>query len=115
MLDLLEWVFLAFAVFRFTRLLVYDTITAFIRSPFHEIKELRDENGQKEKHLYIKGTGLRFFIGSLLSCHWCTGMWSAMVLYGGYILWPGVFSPVIMVLGLAGAASIIEEGLQRFM
>ncbi len=113
MLNLLNWTFLAFAIFRFTRLLVYDEITSFIRKPFHEIKEVMDENGNTENHLYIKGTGLRYFAGALLSCHWCTGIWSAFILYGGFELWPGIFHPIVMILGLAGAAALIEEGLQR--
>lgn len=113
MLTLLEWFFLAFGVFRFTHLVVYDEIASFIRKPFHEIREVTDADGNKEQYLYVKGKGLKHFIGTLLSCHWCMGIWCTIILYTGFLLWPHIFNPIIMILGVAGAAAFIEEILHR--
>ena len=77
-MDKISWielVILCLAAFRLTHLLVFDKITAFIRKPFIEIYTDENENGEQEQLLRIKGTGLRYWIGSLLSCHWCTGIW----------------------------------------
>ncbi|SDK28441.1 DUF1360 domain-containing protein [Sediminibacillus albus] len=104
----LTLVLLGLAAFRLTRLFVYDDIFRFIRAPFHEEKEEIVEDGTVEVVLYIKGKGIRRFIGELLSCQWCTGIWSASCLYIGYLLWPWIFLPIIAILAIAAFASIIE-------
>ncbi len=68
---------LSLAVFRLARLLVFDTIMAPLRSLFHEEKEEKDADGNIETYIVIKGTGVRAFIGELLSRYWCTGVWCA--------------------------------------
>ena len=78
-----EFFLITLATFRLTRLLVYDKITTFIRNPFHETREELESDGAVVEVLYVKGKGIRKFIGELLSCHWCTGMWCAAFLYGG--------------------------------
>lgn len=60
-------VLLSLAVFRLARLLVFDTIMAPLRSLFHEEKEEKDADGNIETYIVIKGTGVRAFIGELLS------------------------------------------------
>ena len=111
----LDFVLLALASFRLTRLLVYDKITAFLRKPFHkEITEIAPD-GTVEEFIEIKGTGIRKWIGELLSCHWCTAVWSAAILYGGWVLFPQIGSPVVMILAIAGLASFLETVLSRIM
>lgn len=111
----LDFVLLALASFRLTRLLVYDKITAFLRKPFHkEITEIAPD-GTVEEYIEIKGTGIRKWIGELLSCHWCTGVWSAAILYGGWVLFPQIGFPVVMILAIAGLASFLETVLSRIM
>ena len=98
----------AFAAFRLTRLIVFDKITAFIRRPFHREVEETDQDGAIEIYIEMKGTGLRAWIGELLSCYWCTGVWSALVLYGAWIYWPQGAEPIIAILAIAGIAGVIE-------
>lgn len=100
---------LVFASFRLTRLIVYDTITEFMREPFHETVVEIEEDGSTETYIEIKGEGMRYWIGELLSCHWCTGIWSAGVLYSGYVLLPQLIMPVIIILAIAGMASVIQH------
>jgi uncharacterized protein involved in cysteine biosynthesis len=105
----LDLCLLVFASFRLTRLIVYDTITEFLRAPFHDIVEETLEDGSTETYIEIKGAGLRFWIGELISCHWCTGIWAASFLYAGYALVPQLSIPVITVLAIAGIASVIQH------
>ncbi|MGV3489654.1 MAG: DUF1360 domain-containing protein [Tuberibacillus sp.] len=108
-----DFVLMALAAFRLTRLFVYDRITEFIRKPFHEIREETESDGAVIEVLYIKGTGVRKFIGELLSCHWCTGVWCALLLYIGHTFWAAVFQPIVYILALAAVASLIEEFIDK--
>lgn len=91
-----------------TRLLVFDQITVFIRKPFHEIIEETLEDGQVETYLRVKGSGIRYLIGELLSCYWCVGIWSSLALFISYQVYPTIFMPIIVILAIAAVASIIE-------
>lgn len=100
--------------FRMTRLIMYDSITAFLRKPFHEIVEETLPDGTVQSFLHIKGIGLRHWIGELLSCYWCTGIWCAAILYIGNIFCPIIFHPLLMILAIAGGASFIEWAVEKW-
>lgn len=106
---------LSLASFRLTRLVVYDTLTSFLRKPFHEIVEETMPGGTTETFLVVKGEGIRKWMGELLSCYWCTGIWCAGGLYGGYAIWPDVFEPLIVFLAIAGCASLFETIVQKLL
>lgn len=110
-LNWFSFILLGFATFRLTRLLVYDNITHAIRAPFHDVREVRQADGTIEQVLIVKGSGIRAFMGELLSCHWCTGMWCALLLYTGLSLFPPFFLPLINILAVAAVAALIEEKL----
>ena len=114
MLNWFEFVLLISASFRLTRLIVYDTIIGFIRRPFHEMIEEELPDGTKETYLKIKGTGVRKWIGELISCYWCTGVWCSAFLYIGYLLWPLGFEPLIIIFAIAGVAALIEVVVEKF-
>jgi hypothetical protein len=98
----------SFASFRLTRLLVFDRITKFIRAPFIEEKQVVGEDGEVLTYIRIKGKGLQKFIGELLSCYWCTGMWSTAFLLICYYYIPKVAEPLLFLLAVAGIAAAIE-------
>lgn len=104
---------LIFASFRLTRLVVYDTITEFLRAPFHETVVETLDDGNTETYIEIKGSGIRYWIGELLSCHWCTGVWSTAIIYAAYVLYPQVSMPIITILAIAGLASIIQQWIVK--
>ncbi|MFD1735354.1 DUF1360 domain-containing protein [Bacillus salitolerans] len=104
---------LSLGSFRLTRLVVFDEITSFIRSPFHEEIEEMDEDGTTSTYIKIKGSGIRGWFGELLSCHWCTGVWSALLLYTLWMYWPLVGQPLVLVLAIAGCAAIIETIISK--
>jgi len=109
----LDLCLLVFASFRLTRLVVYDTITEFLRAPFHETVAETLEDGSTETYIEIKGSGIRYWIGELLSCHWCTGIWSTAILYAGYEILPVISMPIITLFAIAGMASIIQHWIVK--
>lgn len=112
MLELtwLDLVILVFASFRLTHLIVFDEITSFLRDPFlTDIYEM-DTNGQVVRRTEYKGTGLRRWIGKLLNCHWCVGIWSGALIVAVFLYVPAAF-PVLLVLAIAGVAAVIETKL----
>lgn len=111
----LELAIYSFAVYRLTRLIVSDTITSSFRSIFHEEVVEADEEGKEEIYLLIKGTGLKAWFGELISCYWCTGIWSA-----GILLLLNFFLPVLgewlmAILALAGIAALIETITRKLL
>jgi len=99
---------LAIASFRLTRLIVYDKITEFLRKPFFDEVTEPDENGEEIVYLIPKKKGFRKWMGELLSCHWCTGIWVSAFLFGFLYLYPFIAEPFILILAVAGIAAIIE-------
>ena len=114
-IDFFTFILLGLATFRLTRLLVFDKITAFIRNPFlDEIEEI-DENGQTDTFLVPKEGMIKGFFGELLSCYWCTGVWSAIVLCTFYLVYPTLAIPVLLILAVAAVAAIIETLIQFWL
>ena len=109
----LDLFLLVFASFRLTRLICYDTITEFLRAPFHETIVETMEDGRTETYIEVNGTGLRYWIGELLSCHWCTGVWTTALIYVAYVLVLPIAMPVITILAIAGIASIIQQWVMK--
>lgn len=111
--SVFDFVLLFLASFRMTRLIVFDTITAFIRAPFHSVVEEQLEDGTTMEYIQVKGVGIRKFMGELLSCYWCTGIWCSALIYGGYTLFPYVARPVIVIFAIAGCAALVEALVEK--
>lgn len=112
MLDFswLHFVVFVLASFRLTHLIVFDEITSVIRDLFIKVTYERDETGQAVRNIQIKGTGWRHWMGLLLSCHWCVGVWSSFFLVELYMWVPASF-PLHLILAVAGAAAFLESKL----
>lgn len=113
--SVMELIVLALASFRLTRLVVYDKITEFIRKPFTEEMEEKNEHGEIEIYIVPRKGGLRGFFGELLTCYWCTGVWSSILLIILYWQFPLIANPIILVLAVAGIAALIETITQRLL
>jgi hypothetical protein len=100
-ITITQLIILALATFRMTRLFVYDKITEPLRRPFFD--EIEEEG-----EIYLQPKG---FIGTLLSCHWCTGFWCSIITV---ILF---FNPYLeffaVILAVAGLASLIQWVMDR--
>ncbi|GEL76233.1 DUF1360 domain-containing protein [Tenuibacillus multivorans] len=102
-LNWLTYLMIILASYRFTHLIVFDKITEFIRKPFLKKKKVQDEEGHEE----TKEVPTSKF-GYLLNCYWCAGVWSAIFIALGYLYIPDLALPIIFILSIAGAQSILE-------
>lgn len=114
-MDFMDFLLLILASFRITRLFVFDRITEFIRAIVLEEAVEKNENGEDEIYYVPKPGKVRGFFGELISCYWCTGVWSAIFLTILYFVIPMIVTPFVLVFAIAGAASIIEALLQRIL
>ncbi|MCL6572782.1 MAG: DUF1360 domain-containing protein [Bacillus sp. (in: Bacteria)] len=114
-ITLLNLLLLSLATFRLTRLLIFDKITEFIRAPFFD--EIREENvvGEIEVYYLPKKTGIKKFLGELLSCYWCTGIWTSTGIVSLFLLSPDFSTVIILILAVAGLASIVETIIQHIL
>ena len=113
-ITLLNFFILSLASFRLTRLIVFDKITEFIREPFFDEMEEVNEEGEIELYYFPKKEGIKKFFGELLSCYWCTGIWTTT----GLVLLPYFiphFQIIIMILAIAGLAAILETIVQKII
>ena len=114
-IDIFHFFLIGLASFRLTRLFVYDKITEFIRNPFlREITEI-DESGQEIIYTVPEEKGIRRFMGELLSCHWCTGVWVSAFLVCFYLLYPSVAFVFILIFSISALGSGIETYIQKLI
>lgn len=111
----LELVVYSFAVYRLTRLIVSDSITSSFRNIFHEEVVEVNEQGEKETYLLIKGTGVKAWFGELISCYWCTGIWSAGILLAIHFFLPVLGEWLLAILALAGIAALLETITRKLL
>jgi hypothetical protein len=112
-LDFWNIIIFGLASFRLTRLIIFDKITQMFRDPFFDEISEKDEYGNKEVYIIPKTGGFKGWLGELLSCHWCTGIWVSIFLYCLNIWFPEIGKPIIMILAVAAVGSIIETILSR--
>ncbi|MEH7393174.1 DUF1360 domain-containing protein, partial [Bacillus sp. JJ1474] len=43
-----------------------------------------------------------------LTCYWCTGIWSAILLCTSYLFLPSIAKFIIFILAIAGGQAILE-------
>ena len=86
-----DFLLMALAIFRLTRLATYDVITQFIR----------DAVDPFPKNSFLGTFSL------LLNCPWCTGLWFSFFVVFFYYLAP-IAWPIILILALAGIAAILQ-------
>ncbi|MCM3690188.1 DUF1360 domain-containing protein [Neobacillus niacini] len=114
-IDLLTFILLGLACFRLTRLIVFDKITEFLRQPFFDEIAEENEDGTVEVYYLPKSTPIKKFIGELLSCYWCTGVWISAGVVTGYFFLPALFVPIILVFAVAGMAAFLEAVVQLWI
>ncbi len=103
-----DFVIIVLAVFRLTRLFVYDGIMAYLRSCVL-IKEMgaTDMSDQATVVYTYPKVGLRKILADLLACPWCVGMWlSALVIILFYAVPVSKF--FILILAVAGLSTFCQ-------
>ncbi|OGC80487.1 hypothetical protein A2943_02150 [Candidatus Adlerbacteria bacterium RIFCSPLOWO2_01_FULL_51_16] len=105
-MPLFDFVLLALAAFRVTRLVVYDKIARWFRELFADTREFQ-ENGILFVEVKPYGTGVRHTLHDLLQCPWCIGVWSALIVTFFYFVYPWAWI-VILFLAVAGVSSLFQ-------
>lgn len=98
-----DFLLISLATFRFAHLLTYDKIFSFVRHFFLEESREADE---KPTHVASR------LVYEMLECLWCTGIWSALIVFTLYLL--GIWGQfVVIVLAVAGVASFLQVSSRR--
>lgn len=98
-LSWMAFVMIVLASYRLTHLIVFDKIAEPLRDMF--LKKTETEAHEIKKVP-------KSMIGYLLTCYWCTGVWSAILLGLIYILIPSIAKYLIFILSIAGGQAILE-------
>lgn len=106
-ISIFDMVLISFAIFRITRLFVYDRITQFLRDHFMKKEDLQGDDGRTYVRLTPYRGGPLRTISDLLSCPWCTGMWASLVVVYCYYMLPFAWY-IILVLAIAGVGNILQ-------
>lgn len=96
----MTYLMIILASYRLTHLVVFDKITEPIRNLF--LKKIENENHEIKKVP-------KSMIGYLLTCYWCTGIWSAILLCMMYLFLPSFAIYIIFILSIAGGQAILES------
>ncbi len=107
-ISIFEFFILVLAVFRLTRLFVYDGIMQYVRDLCVIKERVKDEFTGKEKIICHKPTvGLRKVLSDLLACPWCVGVWLSAAVIIIYTTLP-ISHLIIFILAVAGLASFVQ-------
>lgn len=98
-LSWMAFIMIILASYRLTHLIVFDKIAEPLRNPFLKKKETKDHEIKKVP---------KSMFGYLLTCYWCAGIWSAIILSTMYIYLPSIAKYIIFVLAIAGGQAILE-------
>lgn len=94
------------ATYRLSRLISYDRVTSVLRRPF--VEEGRGEESLEGTKQQPKGIGLQRALGELLTCSWCTSIWSGTFNVAAYTIFPRVGRLFLMVLAASGISEILD-------
>jgi hypothetical protein len=101
-LTIVDFLLITLATWRLTRLLVYDTISSFIREQFADVVK------EGEGYALVKPrSGPRRTLYELFHCPWCCGVWAALLISFFYLLTPLAFVPVL-ILAIAAVAAFLQ-------
>lgn len=105
------FIILCLASYRITHLLVFDTIFYPIRNRF-VIRYFEMDYSTRQYKAYFKLQGGRFrqFIGKILLCFWCAGVWSAIGITALYAVAPDITIWLMYILAIAAVQSLMEQG-----
>ncbi len=106
-LTFIDLLLLTLATWRLNRLIMCDHITAFIREQFYDIKRV----GKKISLEQPKRGPFRVMV-DLVSCTWCTSLWSAFILTFFFLLFEWFYF-VILFMAFSAASSGLNIVMQR--
>jgi Protein of unknown function (DUF1360) len=101
-----DFVLMAAATQKLSRLLAKDRVTSFLRSPF---TRYTGDAGPSEVSEEPRGHGLRLAVGELLVCPYCVGQWVAAGFAGGYAVDSRATRHVAGMFALLAASDFLQQ------
>lgn len=105
-LPLGDFLLMAVATQKLSRLITKDRVTSFLRSPFTRYV---GEAGPSEVSEEPRGRGLRRATGELLVCPYCVSMWVAAGFVGAYITRPDATRMTASMFAVLGASDFLQQ------
>lgn len=101
------------SAYRITHLVVFDKVFEPIRNLFVRRHYLAHEYGGFHVFFELQGGKVRRFIGQIMNCFWCAGVWVSAVVVALYVFGPTWITWVYIALAAAGVIGIIETWWTR--
>ncbi len=107
-ISVFDFFIIVLAVFRLTRLFVYDGIMQYVRDLCLIKERVVDAvTGEETMRCGKPTVGFRKVASDLLACPWCVGVWLAAIVIIFYTALPASHL-IIMILAVAGLASFVQ-------
>jgi hypothetical protein len=104
-LDPADLALLTVGTFRGSRLIAKDSVTSFARAPFTRFKE---QGSPGEVNEEVKGRGLRYAAGELISCPFCLAVWLATLGAFGLVVFPRTTRLVCSILAAVAGSDALQ-------
>jgi Protein of unknown function (DUF1360) len=101
---------LGVATHSLTRIITRDRVTAAIRFPFTEYEGSAGAGEVRER---ARGHGLQRALGSLLTCQFCAGPWTAAALMAGLVARPRETRLIASTLTVAALSDFLHQAYAR--
>lgn len=101
---------LGIATHRLTRILTRERVTVALRFPFTEYEGTA---GAGEVREHARGRGLRRAVGSLLTCQFCAGLWTAAALTAALVARPRETRVIASVLTIVTISDFLHQGYAK--
>lgn len=101
---------LGVATHRLTRLATRERVTAALRFPFTKLEGTAGAGELRER---ARGHGLRRAIGSLLTCQFCVGPWTAAALTAGLVAKPRETRVVASMLAMVALSDFMHQAYAK--
>jgi hypothetical protein len=98
-------VLLAVATHKASRLLTKDSVLSPLRAPFTRYQESTGEGEVMEE---VTGHGVRHAVGELVTCPFCSAVWVASALVGGYVFAPRLTRLITTALTAVAGADFLQ-------
>ena len=86
------------------------SVTSFLRAPVTELQEIKSPTNLDEEP---RGNGLQKALGSLLTCHFCIGMWVSAFFSYGLVLFPRISRFVASIFTILAISDFTHQNYKR--
>ena len=108
--KLADLVLLGVAAHKLSYLISNASVLSFLRAPVTELQEAKSPTNLDEKP---RGDGLQKALGSLLTCHFCLGMWVAAFFSYGLVLAPRATRFVASIFSILAISDFLHQSYKR--